>query len=199
MRSSSIPSTGISRDSGAVIFLCMWNCLGIGENMASDDAQKLIDKANMQLASGEYTKSYNTLKKLTKEEPEIAEAWFGMAEAAIGIPKLTVQEIASFYQKACDLAPEEPLFFASYGNFCFENGILKKGEECFLKAAEIDEENSSVYLSDLATSYFFSVKKFRNHYPNMTDDEILKTSLKYILMAFDIDKARARKLIETIE
>lgn len=167
--------------------------------MASDDAQKLIEKANMQLASGDYTKSYNTLKKLTNDDPSIAEAWFGMAEAAIGIPKLTVQEIALLYQKACDLAPTEPLYLASYGNFCFENGILKKGEECFQQAAAIDEENSSVYLSDLATSYFFSANKFRNHYPNMTDDEIVRTSLKYILMAFDIDKARAKKLIESIE
>jgi hypothetical protein len=33
----------------------------------------------------------------------------------------------------------------------------------------------------------------------MTDDEIVRTSLKYILMAFDIDKARAKKLIESIE
>ncbi len=167
--------------------------------MASDDAQKQIEKANMQLASGDYKKSFNTLKKLTKENPDIAEAWFGMAEAAIGIPKLTIQEIASYYQKACDLAPEEPLYFASYGNFCFENGILKKGEECFQKAAEIDEDNSSVYLSDLATSYFFSAKRFRNHYPNMTDEEILKTSLKYILLAFDIDKNKAKDLIGTIE
>jgi Tfp pilus assembly protein PilF len=167
--------------------------------MASEDVQKQIEKANMQLASGDYNKSYNTLKKLTKADPDVAEGWFGMAEAAIGIPKLTVQEIASFYQKACDLAPEEPLYFASYGNFCFENGILKKGEECFQKAAEIDEENAPVYLSDLATSYFFSAQRFRNHYPNMTDDEIIKTSLKYIMLAFDIDKDKAKKLIDTLQ
>lgn len=167
--------------------------------MASDDEQKLIEKANILLASGDYTKSYNALKKLTKEKPEIAEAWFGMAEAAIGIPKLTVQEIASFYQRACELSKDEPLYHASYGNFCFENGILKKGEECFLKAAEIDEENSPIYLSDLATSYYFSANRFRNHYPNMTDDEILSTSLKYMLMAFNIDKKKAKQLIEGLE
>lgn len=167
--------------------------------MAGDDVQKALDKANMQLASGEYTKSYNTLKKLTKSYPETAEAWFGMAEASMGIPKLTLQEVASFYQKACDLAPENPLYFATYGNFCFENGILKKGEECFIRASQIDEENSSMYLSDLATSYFFSAKNFRNHYPNMTDDEILKTSLVYIMQAFNIDKSKAKELIDKME
>lgn len=167
--------------------------------MPTDDIQKVLDKANMQLAAGDFKKSFNTLKKLTKEKPDIAEGWFGMAEASVGIPKLTIQEVASYYQKACDLAPDNPLYFATFGNFCFENGILKKGEECFLKAAEIDEDNSSMYLSDLATSYYFSANNFRNHYPNMTDDQILQTSMKYILMAFNVDKDKAKGLIDKLE
>jgi len=167
--------------------------------MTSDEISKAIDKANVQMAAGEYSKAYNVLKKLAKAYPDTAEAWFMMAEASVGIPKLTIQEIASFYQKACDLAPDNPLYFASYGNFCFENGILKKGEECFLKAAELDDENSAVYLSDLATSYFFSARNFRNHYPNLSDDDILKTSLRYILMAFNIDKEKAITLLGSIE
>ena len=167
--------------------------------MPSDDTQKVLDKANMQLAAGEFKKSFNTLKKLTKENPEVAEGWFGMAEAAMGIPKLTIQEIASYYQKACDLAPENGLYYATYGNFCFENGILKKGEECFIKASEVDEENSPMYLSDLATSYYFSANNYRNHYPNITDDQILQTSMKYILMAFNVEKDKAKQLIDGIE
>ncbi|MCK7483193.1 MAG: hypothetical protein M0C28_43675 [Candidatus Moduliflexus flocculans] len=76
-----------------------------------------------------------------------------MAESSVGIPKLTVQDIAADYQKACELDAQNPIYFASFGNFCFENGIIKKGEECFVKGfAELDEENSAVYLSDLATS-----------------------------------------------
>ncbi len=167
--------------------------------MASDEVQKTLDKANMLIAAGEYKKSFNLLKKLNKSDPDVAYAWFGMAEASMGIPKLTLQEVASYYQKACDLDPENPLFFSTYGNFCFENGILKKGEECFIKASEIDEQNSSMYLSDLATSYYFSANNFRNHYPNITDDEILQTSLKYILSAFNIDKDKANKLISGIQ
>lgn len=167
--------------------------------MPSDDTQKVLDKANMQLAAGEFKKSFNILKKLTKEDPEVAEGWFGMAEAAMGIPKLTIQEIASYYQRACDLATDNALFFATYGNFCFENGILKKGEECFIKAAEVDEENSPMYLSDLATSYYFAANSFRNHYPNITDDQILQTSMKYILLAFNVEKDKAKQLIDGIE
>jgi hypothetical protein len=68
-----------------------------------------------------------------------------------------------------------------------------------MKASEIDEENSSLYLSDLATSYYFSARNFRNHYPNLTDDDILMTSLKYILMAYDIDKAKAKELVDKME
>ncbi|MBN1389160.1 MAG: hypothetical protein JXA22_00800 [Candidatus Thermoplasmatota archaeon] len=167
--------------------------------MATEEARKTLEKANVQLASGELQKSYNTLKKLVKDEPDIAEAHFLMAEAAVGIPKLTVQDIASHYQKACDLAPENALYQASFGNFCFEMGILKKGEECFIKAAEIDEENSALYLSDLATSYFFSAKNFKNMYPTMKDDDIMQKSLKYILMAFSIDKEKAKNLIDGID
>ena len=167
--------------------------------MVSDEVQKTLDKANMQLAGGEYQKSFNTLKKLVKEEGDIAEAFFGMAEASMGLPKLSIQDIASYYQKACDLAPDNALYQASSGNFCFENGILKKGEECFIKAAEIDEENSALYLSDLATSYFFSARNFKHMYPNMKDEDIAQKSLKYIMMAFSIDKEKAKVLIDSME
>ncbi|MBN1539671.1 MAG: hypothetical protein JW939_05955 [Candidatus Thermoplasmatota archaeon] len=167
--------------------------------MATDEALKVIEKANVQLASGEFQKSYNTLKRLVKDEPEIAEAHFLMAEAAVGIPKLTVQDIASHYQKACDLAPDNALYQASFGNFCFENGILKKGEECFIRAAEIDEENSALYLSDLATSYFFAAKNFKNMYPAMKEDDVIRRSLKYIMMAFNIEKEKAKNLIDGID
>ncbi|MFW3146662.1 MAG: hypothetical protein ACMUIE_07610 [Thermoplasmatota archaeon] len=167
--------------------------------MTSEEAQKILEKANIQLASGEYQKSFNTLKKLVGGEPDVAEAYFGMAEAAVGIPKLKIQDIASYYQKACDLSPDNALYFATYGNFCFESGILKKGEECFLRAAEIDEENSALYLSDLATTYYFSARNFKHMYPKMTDDEILQTSLKYIMMAFNINKDQAVSLISKLD
>lgn len=167
--------------------------------MVSDEVQKILDKANMQLAGGEYQKSFNTLKKMVKTEGDVAEAYFGMAEAAMGIPKLSIQDIASYYQKACDLAPENALYQASYGNFCFENGILKKGEECFIRAAEIDEENSALYLSDLATSYFFAARNFKHMYPNMGEEEIAQKSLKYIMMAFSIDKEKAKRLIDSMD
>jgi len=167
--------------------------------MTSDEVQKTLDKANMQIAAGEYQRSYNTLKKLTNTDPDVAEAYFGMAEAAVGIPKLTVQDIAAYYQKACDLAPDNALFFATFGNFCFENGILKKGEECFIKASEMDEENSALYLSDLATTYYFSANNFSHMYPNITKDDIIQKSLKYIMMAFNVDKEKAKTLIDRIE
>ena len=167
--------------------------------MTPDEVQKALDKANMQIAAGEFQKSFNTLKKLLKTDPDVPDAYFGMAEAAVGIPKLTIQDIASYYQKACDLAQDNALFFASYGNFCFENGILKKGEECFMKAAEVDEENSALYLSDLATTYYFSARNYKHMYPNMTDDDIVQKSLKFIMMAFNIDKSKAKDLIEKLD
>jgi tetratricopeptide (TPR) repeat protein len=166
--------------------------------MTGEELQKALDKANMLLGAGDFQKAYNAYKKVVKEHPDSAEAQFGLAESSLGIPKLTIQEIAATYQRACDLDPNNPLYFATYGNFCFENGILKKGEECFAKAAEIDEENQSVYLSDLATGYYHSAMNFRNHYPNMTDDDVLKVSLKYILMAFDLPVDKAKKLLDEI-
>jgi len=165
--------------------------------MANDDVQAAVEKANNQLASGEFQKAYNAFKKVSKEHPERAEAFFGMAESSVGIPKLTVQDIAADYQKACELDAQNPIYFAAFGNFCFENGIIKKGEECFVKAAELDEENSAVYLSDLATNYYHSAQNFANHYPQLKKDDILKTSFKYLLMAFGIDKAKAKEIIDS--
>lgn len=166
--------------------------------MTNEELQKGLDKANMLLASGDFNKAYNAYRKVAKEHPDSPEAAFGVAESSLGIPKLTMQEIAASYQRACDLDPKNPLYLATYGNFCFENGILKKAEECFLKAAEMDEENSSVYLCDLATGYYHSAMNFRGHYPDLKDDEILKNSLRYILMAFDLSPEKAKKLIESI-
>jgi len=167
--------------------------------MANEDPGQLLEKAGVQLASGEFEKSFRTYRKATEIDPASAPAYFGMAEASMGIPKKTVQEVALLYQKACDLAPENALYYATYGTFCFENGILKKGEECFLKASEIDEENSSLYLSELATSFYHSAVENREKYPNMADDDIRKTALKYILQSFDITKEKAKKLIDDIE
>jgi tetratricopeptide (TPR) repeat protein len=166
--------------------------------MTEEDLRKALEKANMLLSSGDFQKAYNAYKKVTKEYPDSSEAHFGLAESSLGIPKLTVQEIASTYQRACDLDPNNPIFYATYGNFCFENGILKKGEECFLRAAQLDEENSSVYLSDLATGYYHSAKNFGNHYPGLKEEEILKNSLRYILMAFDIPVEKAKDLLSKL-
>jgi len=185
----------------AVIFLNvldLWNDKG-GAPLTDDELQKNLDKAGMMLSSGEFQKAYNAYRKITREHSDCAEAFFGLAESSVGIPKLTVQEIAQTYQTACNLEPDNPIYHATFGNFCFENGILKKAEECFLKAAQIDEENSSVYLSDLATGYYHSARNFRNHYPGLTDDAILKTSLKYILMAFDLPKDKALSLLGQLE
>lgn len=167
--------------------------------MVADDIQKALDKANMQLAGGDFKKSFNSFKKIVKSDENISEAYFGMAESSIVIPKLTIQEIASYYQKACDLSDDNPLYYASYGNFCFEYGILKKGEECFVKASEIDEENSSMYLSDLATSYYHSANRFRNMYPNISKEEIDSRALKYILMAFNLTNDIAKSRIDNID
>ena len=181
----------------------LWDMCGKGTGkarpMATEDVEKMLDKANMQLASGEFQKAFNSFKRIAKQHPDLSKAYFGMAEASMGVPKLTIQEIASYYQKACDIEPENPLLLATYGNFCFENGILKKGEECFLRASETDEKNSHMYLSELATSYFQSTHRFINHYPNITHDDIAKKSLKYILMAFDLQKDKAKELIGQIE
>ena len=166
--------------------------------MPNDDIEKALDKANIQLASGEFQKAYNSFKRIAKKNPDISKAYFGMAESSMGIPKLTIQEIASYYQKACNLEPDNSFLFASFGNFCFENGILKKGEECFIRASEIDEENAALYLSDLATSYFHSAHKFKNMYPNLTEDDIVSVSLKYILLSFNISKEKAKNIINVM-
>jgi tetratricopeptide (TPR) repeat protein len=166
--------------------------------MSNDEMQGALEKANIQLASGDFQKAYNSFKRISKDHVDVAEAYFGMAEASVGIPKLTVQDIASHYQRACDLDPQNPIYFAAFGNFCFENGIIKKGEECFVKASELDEENSAIYLSDLATNYYHSAQRFANHYPQLKKEDILQTSFKYLLMAFNIDKSKAKDIIEKL-
>jgi tetratricopeptide (TPR) repeat protein len=162
------------------------------------DSEKLINDGRKLLEKGEYKKAMKKFNDVLKEEPEHAEAHFGKAEASLGLPKVTLVEIAQSYRNAIKYDDENIFYLTSYGEFCLSNGLLKQAEENYLKAIELDPDGSSLYYSDLALGYFKNGNLFLDRQLEMSEAEVTKNSLGYIFKALEIDDDQAKKLLSDI-
>ena len=76
--------------------------------------------------------------------------------------------------------------------------IIETPEEMFKRVAKnISEADLKYNISEKKIREY--AKKFFNMYPNLTEEDIVAVSLKYILLAFDISKERAKNIIDTIK
>ena len=162
------------------------------------DLEKLINDGRKLLEKGEYKKAMKKFNDALKDEPENAEAHFGKAEASLGLPKVTLVEIAQSYRNAIKHDDGNIFYLTSYGEFCLSNGLLKQAEENYLKAIELDPESSSLYYSDLALGYFNNGTLFLDRQLEMTEAEVTRNSLSYIFKALEIDDGQAKKLLTDI-
>ena len=85
-----------------------------------------------------------------KQEKNNAAAYFGKAEASVGVPKLSLIDVSKLYRDAIKLEPENPEYYLAYGAFCLENGLLKQAVEQYEKAAELDPESAPLFFNDLS-------------------------------------------------
>jgi tetratricopeptide (TPR) repeat protein len=154
------------------------------------DAQELM-------ASGEFEKAVAKYSKVIKADPKCAEAHFGKAEASVGVPKLTPEEVMESYKKAVELDPKNPIYQSSYGAYLIEIGRFNEAEAAYAKAAELDPDNARYYFSEFGVEYTLRapvvMEKFLD---DNTRDMIMKKGLKYLLKAAGMSEDDAKRLMK---
>jgi len=159
-----------------------------------------IDKDLMDaqdaLANGDFDKAVQKFNKIIKSDPKCAEAYFGRAEASVGVPKMAPEDVMDSYKKAVELDPKNPIYHSSYGAFLVEIGRFNEAEAAYNKAAELDPDNARYYFSEFGVEYTTKapvvMEKFMD---DNTKDMILKKGLKYLLKAAGLTEEDAKRLL----
>ncbi len=163
-----------------------------------DEVQDLLKNGRELLDKGNLKKAFSTFDKVIKLDPKNADAYFGKAEAAVGLPKKSLIEIAQFYREAIKYDPKNGYYYLTYGEFCLSNGLLKQAEENFEKAIELDPDNSVFYYNDLAYGYYRYGILFLDRQLNMSHDDIVRNSIGYFLKAFKLDEKSALEILNEV-
>jgi len=160
------------------------------------DIQKDLMDAQDAMAGGEFEQAVSKYNKILKADPNCAEAYFGKAEASVGVPKLAPEEVMALYKKAVDLDPKNPIYHSSYAAYLLEIGRFNEAEAAYLKAAEADPENARYYFSEFGMEYILRapvvMEKFLD---DKTKDMIVKKGLKYLLKAAGVTEEEAKRLL----
>lgn len=164
------------------------------------DVDKLLEEADRHLNRFEYEEAYDKFSKLIEEEDLDdkleAQARLGRAEAALGINEVEGEEILSDYERAIEL-DDNAFYRQAAAGFCIDIGKFEQAEKHYRKAAELDPENEHHYLSDLAVGYRYKAPIMMEEYVEQAgEDIILRKSLNYMLEALDIDKEKAKELLQ---
>ncbi len=158
------------------------------------ETQELIEQGERLLNGFDYKKAHKKFKEALTNEEE-ARAYFGKAEAALGIPEIESEEIIDDYEKAIELE-KNPFYHQAAASFCIEVGKFEKAEEHYREAAELDPENKAHYLSELAVGYRYKAPVMMEKFVQQAgEDIILRKSINYMLEALDIDREKAKKLL----
>src|SRR2546425_893623 len=86
----------------------------------TSSAENDISAGEQALGQLDYDAAYKHFDKATKADPTNAVAFFGKAEAALGVPKVEPEEILGLYKKAIDLDGENPQFRDALASFCVD-------------------------------------------------------------------------------
>ncbi len=162
------------------------------------DVEKDLMEAQEALAMGEFDAAVSKFNKVLKADPKCAEAYFGKAEASVGVPKMAPEEVMELYKKAVELEPKNPIFQSSYASFLLDIGRFNEAEQAYIKAAELDPDNASNYFSEFGVEYIQKapvvMEKFLD---DKTKDMILKKGLKYLLKAAGLTEEDAKRLLSS--
>lgn len=160
------------------------------------DIQKDLMDAQDAMASGDFEGAVSKYNKALKTDPKCAEAYFGKAEASVGVPKMTPEEVIELYKKAAELDPQNPIYQSSYAAYLVEIGRFNDAEAAYMKAAELDPDNAKYYYSEFGVEYIqrapVVMEKFLD---DKTKDMILKKGLKYLLKAAGMSEEDAKRLL----
>ena len=172
---------------------------GKTDDKKAKEIEKLLNQGEQLLNKLDFTGAVSKFNKIIKTDPNDPRGYFNKAEAFIGIPKKTVQEISALYEKAIELDPENPLYYVRFGGFCLDNGLFKRAEEAYRKAADIDPENAYLYYSEFAIELYYSTKRLFNDLDEETHDKVTTISLYYILRTLNMSKKRTARLLDALD
>jgi len=162
------------------------------------ESEELLKTGRELLDKGNLKKAFSTFNKVVKADPENADGYFGKAEAAVGLPKHSIIDVAGFYREAIKRDTENGYFYLTYAEFCLSNGLLKQAEENYTKAIELDPDNSVFYYNDLAYGYYNNGILFLDRQLDMSREDVVTTSLKYLFKAFNLDDTTATKMLNEL-
>jgi len=156
-----------------------------------------IQAGERALSALDYAEAYKHFDKAAKADLKNPVAWFGKAEAALGLPKIEPDEILSFYKKAVELEPEHPQFLEALASFSMDMGRFNEAEQYYNKAAECDADNASYYWSEFAVNYRAKAPVAMEQFlDDKTRDMIAQKALSYALKAIALSKDEAKRLLQ---
>jgi len=159
--------------------------------------------ADEEIAAGEtalgkldYDAAFKHFDKATKLDGKNPIAFFGKAEAALGIPTLEADNILSWYRKAIELEPDNAQFQEAIASLCMDLGRFNEAEQAYNKAAELDRDNAPFYYSEFAVHYRSKAPVVMEQFlDDKTKDMIAQKSLSYALKALSMERDEAKRLL----
>ena len=159
--------------------------------------------ADEEIAAGEaalskldYDAAFKHFDKATKLDGKNPIAFFGKAEAALGVPTLEADDILSWYRKAIELEPESAQFHEAIASLCMDLGRFNEAEQAYNKAAELDQDNAPFYYSEFAVHYRTKAPVVMEQFlDEKTKDMIAQKSLTYVLKALNMGRDEAKRLL----
>jgi len=158
-----------------------------------------IDAGGAALGRLDYDTAYKHFDKAAKADPTNATAFFGKAEAALGMPKMEGEKILEFYLKAVELAPDNPQYLEAYGLFCLDMQRFGDAEKAFNSAADADPDEAPMYWAEFAVQYVqrapAAMEAKGLNLDEKTMEIIQRKALEYALKSLQLDKETAKKLL----
>lgn len=162
--------------------------------MSSADEE--ISAGETALSHLDYDAAFKHFDKATKLDPKNPLAFFGKAEAALGVSTLEAEGILGWYRKAIELEPENPQFHEALASLCMDLGRFNEAEQAYNKAAELDKDNAPFYYSEFAVHYRAKAPVVMEQFlDDKTRDMIAQKSLNYVLKALNMGREEAKRLL----
>ena len=164
--------------------------------IAMASAEEEIAAGEQALGRLDYEEAFKHFDRAVKEDASNAIAFFGKAEAALGVPKVEAEEILGMYRKAVDLDKENPQYLDALASFCMDLGRFNEAEEFYNKAAAMDADNAPYYWSEFAIQYARKAPVIMEQFmDDKTRDMIRTKALTYALKALGIEKEDAKRVL----
>lgn len=149
------------------------------------------------LAALDYEAAFRAFEQAVKADPSNAMAHFGKAEAGLGLPKVTVEEVHGWYKRAVELEPTNPEVLEAFATFCMDVGRFNEGEQAFNRAAEVDPDNAPGYWSAFAVQYRAKAPAaLADFLDDTTRAMIDRKALSYALRALGMSEDEAKRLLK---